>query len=406
MKKILSVILCLILVLSFCGCQTKIFKQIEFKNTKLYDKSIIFNIPDDWYYTEVAQMGILFNLADADGKVMASGMTSLQDVSFEKPLSQIVIDQTDVKIIEINNNVFCAFNKDNQHKVYVRLDGKLIIIAFEKDVPKNIIKSIAQSIKIRDNDKKAQESTVSDDHTPPEDLGTVDLSILESAEALDRSYPEDTIGAIYNTLDRISPIFEREWISNIADFADSYNYAYFALECDDGYFYRFVENYATNNFELWKSVLNKWEKQDYTYDLVYAKPLPKDCNVLTTHRDYIINRAPYQIITIEQVEKIIETGNISALYRKELPLTSYQLTESGNFFSTEYYVPEALAYFHIVEDYSTNMGGYSFSPIVPQYESVPTEYDKYNVSKKLSPNAKIENHKKHGLHFEDGVVIE
>lgn len=406
MKKIISMFLTLALFLCLCGCQNKVQKQIEFKHSEIYDKSIVFTIPDEWSYIEFlnTKERILFNLLDSNYNRVSSGLMSMQDVSSKQPLIELVTTNKDDKNIEVNDDVFCSFskNKDMPYFVYVRVDDKLLIISFENNVGIETVKNIAESITFKDieeTDSYKQPDT--DNYSPPADLGTVDLSILESAEAIDKAHSIDTIKAIYNTLDRLNPIFEREWVGNITGFNTAYSYACFGLNCDDGYFYRFVENYATGNFELWKSTSDEKDITEQSYDLIYRKPLPSDCNVVTTHRQSIICQAPYQIITMEQVEKIIATSNISALYKSDISLHFYELSESRNFFKTEYYVPEALAYFHITEDYTTNQAYYGFSAIGEHHEYIPSEYNKYNVSKELSPNAKIENHRKNGLHFDD-----
>lgn len=424
MKKIISMFLTLALFLCLCGCQNKVQKQIEFKHSEIYDKSIVFTIPDEWSYIEFlnTEEKILFNLLDSEYKVVASGLMSFQDVSQKQPLIELVTTNNGDKNIQINDDVFCCFPKnDNKNLeynddaiwvfqkddnkpnlVYVRVEDELLIISFKRSVGKSTVKNIAKSItfkSIAETNSIKQPDT--DNYSPPADLGTVDLSILESAEAIDKAHSIDTIKAIYNTLDRLNPIFEREWVGNITGFNTAYSYAYFGLNCDDGYFYRFVENYATGNFELWKSTSDEKDITEQSYDLIYRKPLPSDCNVVTTHRQSIICQAPYQIITMEQVEKIIATSNISALYKSDISLHFYELSESRNFFKTEYYVPEALAYFHITEDYTTNQAYYGFSAIGEHHEYIPSEYNKYNVSKELSPNAKIENHRKNGLHFDD-----
>lgn len=401
-----ALILALLFFLTSCTTGNTQYKTVILNHPEIYDKSIAFNIPDEWSYIEILNMEdrTLFNLLDSNYNCVSLGLMAMQDVSSKQPLIELVTTNKDDKNIEVNDDVFCSFskNKDMPFLVYVRVGDKLLIISFKNNLGKETVKNIAESITFNDieqTDSYQQPDT--DNYSPRADLGTVDLSILESAEAIDKAHSIDTIKAIYNTLDRLNPIFEREWVGNIIGFSTAYAFAYFDLNCNDGYFYRFVENYATGNFELWKSTSDEKDITEQSYDLIYRKPLPADCNVVTTHRQSIICQAPYQIITMEQVEKIIATSNISALYKSEISLYSYELSESRNFFKTEYYVPEALAYFHITENYATKEAYYGFSAIGEHQEYIPSEYNKYNVSKELSPNAKIENHRKNGLHFDD-----
>ena len=406
MKKITSLFLVVVMFLSLCGCSKKVYKQLEFKHSDIYGKSVMFAIPDEWSYIEVLDTNekSLFNLLDSENEVIGVGKTDPKDVSADTPLVSIIERKDDDEVIQINNDVICAFGENrvpaDPRLIYVRVDGELLIISFDTDVDKKTIKNIAKSITFKAIDKVRQDITNDEDkYTPPENLGTVNLSILESAEAIDKAHSLKVIKAIYNTLDRLNPVLDREWIGDTVGFSTAYTYAYFELNCSDGYHYRFVENYSTGNFELWKSVNKDRFSAEQTFDLIYKKPLPSDCNVVTTHRDYTVKKAPYDVITIEQVEKIIETSDISKLYKTEIQISSYETSRSNNYFKTEFYVPEALAYFHIIEDYSTKQAYYGFSAIGEHHEYIPSKFNKYNVSKELSQDASLEKLNKKGIHI-------
>ncbi len=78
MKKLLSIFLILALLLFLTSCTTgnTQYKTVTFNHSEIYDKSIVFTIPDEWSYIEFlnTKERILFNLLDSNYKRVSSGL--------------------------------------------------------------------------------------------------------------------------------------------------------------------------------------------------------------------------------------------------------------------------------------------------------------------------------------------
>ena len=147
-------ILALLFFLTSCTTGNTKYKTVILNHSEIYDKSIAFNIPDEWSYIEILNIKerILFILLDSNYSCVSSGLMTTQDVSSKQPLIELVTTNKDDKNIEVNEDVFCSFskNKDMPFLVYVRVGDKLLIISFKNNLGKETVKNIAESITFND----------------------------------------------------------------------------------------------------------------------------------------------------------------------------------------------------------------------------------------------------------------
>lgn len=389
MKKLLSLLLCFILVFSFSACDdASQYKQVKFEHSKYFLQGLRFEIPNEWVYTELED-DTLFVFKNI-GTYYGIG-TKITDKDFEK-----IDKESDAK--KIKTNIFIV--KDNEHKtIYAKSEDEILKIEFTADdIENKLLNRLAKSIEFYDI-KSQNINTPLKEEKQPEITDTIDLSFLETAEASDIIYPIETIYATYNSLNTVAPLFEKEWIGQRIGFLTMSNVAYFSLVCDDGYHYRFVENYTTNKFELWRTEYSEEYTDNIEFYVMYQKPLPENCNLVTTWHQFMIKDGTDGFMTLKEAEEIIETANLFEKYNKSDKLGSYETDDM--YIKTEFYIPEVMAYFHVTENYSTRTAYYGLSGVNDISDHIPKELWKFNVSKDLAPSASIENYKKAGFHFDN-----
>ena len=129
MKKLLSVIVCLIPAIAFSACgNNSLYKEVVFEHSEYFSEGIRFEIPKEWSYTEL-ERGTLFifrNLGAYYGTA-----TKITPNEFEET-------SKDDKIKRIKDNLFIF--KDGWHKtVYAKGEYEILKIEFAAGDIKNKI---------------------------------------------------------------------------------------------------------------------------------------------------------------------------------------------------------------------------------------------------------------------------
>ena len=119
MRKIISIILVLGLLICFCGCnndsQNNNYKKIEYQNNEVFDKTIIFMIPDSWVYAETFDGDndnlVIFRdeLGQQIGNMVLNTLYSGEDNIFS--IKEKIVPIDDAKYTKISKNCFITSAK-------------------------------------------------------------------------------------------------------------------------------------------------------------------------------------------------------------------------------------------------------------------------------------------------------
>ncbi len=170
MKKIISSILVIAIVMCFCSCDSDLennnYKKIEYQNDEIFDKIIVFTIPDSWVYAETFDENTNNLIVFRDergqqiGNVALNSLYSGEDDIFS--VKEKVVPIENAKYTKISENCFITTDKGRGSIITYKVKDVVIDIFFNMFVKKDIVKQIAKNISVKDFEiKEENEETVS-----------------------------------------------------------------------------------------------------------------------------------------------------------------------------------------------------------------------------------------------------
>ena len=170
-------------------------------------------------------------------------------------------------------------------------------------------------------------------------------------------------------------------------FENNYNSSTLQLYRDDGYVYMLIDNFRNKKFELAKLSEPGRSANILNRDVILSKPLPNDCNLLIEYNEYMYNFASQKsFINFEQADKIIMFPFLCQhLSKDSLMPEGISVSEDGMIISTKLYIPEAMAFLYITEDYNSMQAKYHIAAVNGDTSHLPQSLNKYNTVKELHP---------------------
>lgn len=158
MKNIISLILALGLLICTCGCnsdfQNNGYKKIEYQNDRIFDKIIVFTIPDSWIYAETFDGDnnnlIVFRdeLGQQIGNIALNTLYSGEDDIFS--IKEKIVPIEKAKYTKVSKLCFIATDKDRGNIITYKVADVVIDIFLNRSVEKHIVKQIANNIIVKD----------------------------------------------------------------------------------------------------------------------------------------------------------------------------------------------------------------------------------------------------------------
>ena len=402
MKKIISLILVLGLLICICGCvssrHNNLYKQIEYQNDEIFDKTIVFTIPDSWVYAETFDGDndnlIVFRdeLGQQIGNVVLNTNYSGEDDIFS--IKEKIVPIDDVKHTKISENCFITTDKGRGNTITYKIIDKAINLFFNICVDKSVVKQIAKNIIVKDFEiEEEKEETVSS--TPSSSTPSTNIIInqkpnidfIEEPGLVNNAIAVEKIYDVFNAVGCNMHLMGRPNIGKEIYFENNYNSSTLQLYGDDGYVYMLIDNFRNKKFELAKLSEPGRSANILNRDVILSKPLPNDCNLLIEYNEYMYNFASQKsFINFERADKIIMFPFLCQhLSKDSLMPEGISVSEDGMIISTKLYIPEAMAFLYITEDYNSMQAKYHIAAVNGDTSHLPQSLNKYNTVKELHP---------------------
>ncbi|MBR6694039.1 MAG: hypothetical protein IKL62_03725 [Clostridia bacterium] len=401
MKKIISIFLILGLLICICGCDSSrhnnIYKKIEYQNDEIFDKAIVFTIPDSWVLAETFDDNnnlIVFRdeLGQQIGNVALNSIYSGEDDIFS--IKEKIVPIDDAKYTKISENYFITTDKGRGNIITYKVNDVVIDMFFDISVEKGIVKEIAKNIILKDFDRTEEpEETVSSSPSSTSQITNIivnqkpNIDFIEEPGLVNNAIAVEKIYDVFNAVGCNMHLMGRPNIGKEIYFENNYNSSTLQLYGDDGYVYMLIDNFRNKKFELAKLSEPGRSANILNRDVILSKPLPNDCNLLIEYNEYMYNFASQKsFINFEQADKIIMFPFLCQhLSKDSLMPEGISVSEDGMIISTKLYIPEAMAFLYITEDYNSMQAKYHIAAVNGDTSHLPQSLNKYNAVKELHP---------------------
>ncbi len=402
MKKIISLFLVIALVICFSGCDSGLennnYKKIEYQNDEIFDKAIVFTIPDVWVYAEIFDGDndnlIVFRdeLGQQIGNLVLNTNYSGEDDIFS--IKEKIVPIDDAKHTKISENCFITTDKGRGNIITYKVNDVVIDMFFDVSIEKGVIKEIAKNIILKDFEiKEETEETVSSSPSSTSQNTNIivnqkpNIDFIEEPGLVNNAIAVEKIYDVFNAVGCNMHLMGRPNIGKEIYFENNYNTSTLQLYGDDGYVYMLIDNFRNNKFELAKLSEPGRSANILNRDVILSKSLPTDCNLLTEFNDYMYNFVSQKsFINFEQADKIIMFPFLCQHLNKDsLMPEGISVSEDGMIISTKLYIPEAMAFLYITEDYKSMQAEYHVAAVNGDTSHLPQSLNKYNTVKELYP---------------------
>ncbi|MBQ9978069.1 MAG: hypothetical protein IJP21_05700 [Clostridia bacterium] len=400
MRKIISIILVLGLLICFCGCnndsQNNNYKKIEYQNNEVFDKTIIFMIPDSWVYAETFDGDndnlVIFRdeLGQQIGNMVLNTLYSGEDNIFS--IKEKIVPIDDAKYTKISKNCFITSAKGRGYNITYKIIDKAINLYFNISVNKNVVKQIAENIVVKDFEEKEEtEEMISSSPTSSGPSTNIikpqkpNIDFIEEPDLVNNAIAVDKIFDVYNAVGCNMHLMGRPNIGKEIYFENNYNTSTLQLYGDDGYVYMLIDNFRNKKFELAKLSEPGRSANIQNRDVILSKSLPVDCTLLTEYNEYMYNFVSQKsFINFEQADRIIMFPFLCQFLNKDsLMPEGFSISDDGMIISTKLYIPEVMAFLYITEDYNNMQAKYSIAAINGDTSHLSQKLNKYNTTKEL-----------------------
>ena len=401
MKRIISIFLILGIVICICGCNSSrhnnIYKKIEYQNDEIFNNTIVFTVPDSWVYAETFDgdnnLIVFRDLSGQQiGNVALNSIYSGEDDIFSIKEKIVTID--DAKHKKISENCFITTDKGRGNIITYKVKDVVIDMFFDTSVEKRIVEEIAKNITVKDlvikeENEETVSSTTSSSTTSTNIITNQKLNIdfIEEPGFVNNAISVEKIYDVYNAVGCNMHLMGRQNIGKEIYFENNYNTSTLQLYGEDGYVYMLIDNFRNNKFELAKISEPGRSANILNRDVILSKSLPTDCNLLTEYNNYMYTFASQKsFITFEQADKIIMFPFLCQhLNENSLMPEGISVSEDGMVVSTKLYIPEAMAFLYITEDYNSMQAKYHIAAVNGETSHLPQSLNKYNTVKELYP---------------------
>lgn len=402
MKKIISLFLVLSLVMCFCGCDSYLennnYKKIEYQNDQIFDKIIIFTIPDSWIYAETfdGDNNSLIVFRDVAGlqigNVALNTIYSGEDDIFS--IKEKIVPIEKAKYTKVSEICFIATDKGRGNIITYKVADVVIDIFLNMSVEKHIVKQIANNIIVKDFEiKEDNEETVSSTSsfsTPSTNIiinEKPNIDFIEEPGFINNAIYVEKIYDIFNAVGCNMHLMGRPNIGKEIYFENNYNSSTLQFYGEDGYVYILIDNFRNKKFELAKVSEPGRSANIQNREVILSKSLPTDCNLLTEYNEYMYDFVSQKsFINFEQADEIIMFPFLCQhLSNDSLMPEGISVSEDGMVVSTKLYIPEAMAFLFITEDYKYMQVEYKIAAVNGDTSHLSQSLNKYNTVKALHP---------------------
>ena len=400
MKKIILIFLILGLLICICGCdscrQNNNYKKIEYKNDDFFKKTIVFTIPDSWVYTEILDGGNLIEFRDELGQqignVTLNTLYSGEDNIFS--IKEKIVPLEKAKYIKVSDICFITTDKGGGNIITYKVNDVVIDMFFNISVKKRVVKEIAKNIILKDFDRTEEpEETVSSSPSSTSQNTNIivnqkpNIDFIEEPGLVNNAISVEKIYDVFNAVGCNMHLTGRPNIGKEIYFENNYNSSTLQLYGDDGYVYMLIDNFRNKKFELAKSSEPGRSANILNRDVILSKPLPNDCNLLIEYNEYMYNFASQKgFINFEQADDIIMFPLLCQFLNEDsLMPEGISVSDDGMIISTKLYIPEAMAFLYITEDYNLMQAKYHIAAVNGDTSHLPQSLNKYNTVKELYP---------------------
>ena len=326
------------------------------------------------------------------GNVVLNTNYSGEDDIFS--IKEKIVPIDDVKHTKISENCFITTDKGRGNTITYKIIDKAINLFFNICVDKSVVKQIAKNIIVKDFEiEEEKEETVSS--TPSSSTPSTNIIInqkpnidfIEEPGLVNNAIAVEKIYDVFNAVGCNMHLMGRPNIGKEIYFENNYNSSTLQLYGDDGYVYMLIDNFRNKKFELAKLSEPGRSANILNRDVILSKPLPNDCNLLIEYNEYMYNFASQKsFINFEQADKIIMFPFLCQhLSKDSLMPEGISVSEDGMIISTKLYIPEAMAFLYITEDYNSMQAKYHIAAVNGDTSHLPQSLNKYNTVKELHP---------------------